>query len=104
MYNSLWEEIKRKIQASPNKTKEAHGFGSCTHMYTGGSPIHCDIVEYFMSLDMPIISTYGMSEATASISKSTSSMTGSGSCGTSNSGKEIKILNPDRHGIGEVSN
>jgi len=73
-------------------------------MYTGGAPIHHDTVEYFMSLDMPIIHTYGMSEATASISKTTSSMTVNGSCGTSNSGKEIKILNPDRRGVGEVSN
>ena len=100
---SLWDELKKKIQASPNETKEAHGFGRCTHLYTGGGPIHHDTVKYFMSLGMPIISTYGMSEATAAISKCTIAKSASGSCGTSSSGREIKICNPNRHGVGEVS-
>ena len=100
---SLWEEIKKKIQASDNKNKEAHGFGSCDIMLTGGAPMHRDTVEYFMTLGMPIINLYGMSESTGAVTRTRSPKARHGSCGTTNSGMEIKISNPDQHGIGEVS-
>ncbi|XP_065908687.1 long-chain-fatty-acid--CoA ligase ACSBG2-like isoform X2 [Dysidea avara] len=98
----LWEEIKKKIQASDNKNKEAHGFGSCDIMLTGGAPMHRDTVEYFMTLGMPIINLYGMSESTGAVTRTRSPKARHGSCGTTNSGMEIKISNPDQHGIGEI--
>jgi len=100
---SLWEEIKKKIQASHDKTKEAHGLGSCDKMITGSAPMRSDTAEYFMSLGMPIINSYGMSETTGGITREASSKASYGSCGTSYSDIEIKISNPDNDGIGEVS-
>jgi len=99
----LWEEIKKKIQASDDKTKETHGFGSCDKLITGGAPMRSDTAEYFMSLGMPIMSSYGMSETTGGITREASSKARFGSCGTSYSNMEIKISNPNNDGIGEVS-
>jgi len=72
-------------------------------MFTGGAPMHRDTSEYFISLGMPIITLYGMSETTGGITRTRSPNARHGSCGTSNSGMEVKICNPDKHGIGEVS-
>jgi len=99
----LWDELKKKIQASQDKNKEAHGFGSCEYMFTGGAPMHRDTLEYFISMGMPIITLYGMSETTGGITRTRSPHARHGSCGTSNNGMEVKICNPDKHGIGEVS-
>ncbi|KAK4291324.1 hypothetical protein Pmani_035839 [Petrolisthes manimaculis] len=46
-----------------NRVKEAIGLGRCKHMVSGTAPISKDVLEYFLSLDLPIMEGYGLSES-----------------------------------------
>jgi long-chain-fatty-acid--CoA ligase ACSBG len=45
-----------------NKIKSALGFKRCRMFVTAAAPLSSDIKKYFMSLDMPIMDVFGMSE------------------------------------------
>lgn len=45
------------------KIKKAMGFDRCLSFYSGAAPISIDVLHYFMSLDIPILEIYGMSES-----------------------------------------
>jgi len=45
-----------------NKIKAALGLNKCCLYFTGAAPINIDIKRYFLSLDIPLIEVYGMSE------------------------------------------
>jgi len=45
-----------------NKVKAALGLNRCRIFATAAAPINTDIKTYFMSLDMPLLEAYGMSE------------------------------------------
>jgi len=87
------------------KVREALGFSKCKQMIVGAAPIHRETLEFFMSLDMPILELYGMSECTGphTLNVKNSKTWRTGSCGKCISGVEIKIDNPDDHGDGEAS-
>ena len=97
---SLWEEVKKKIEASGVMNKGAQGFGRCPHAYTSGAQMHCDTEEFFVKLAMPVLNSYAMSEATGVITASTSIGSIHGSCGTKLKGVENKIISPDQNGFG----
>lgn len=44
--------------------KKALGFDRCETLLTGAAPIMRETMEYFMSIDLPLIELYGMSECT----------------------------------------
>ncbi|KAG7166016.1 Long-chain-fatty-acid--CoA ligase ACSBG2-like 2, partial [Homarus americanus] len=46
-----------------NKVKTALGLSRAHFLCSGAAPISKDVLEYFMSLDMPIMEGYGMSES-----------------------------------------
>ena len=71
----------------------------------GAASLHHDIADYFMAFNIPLMEWYGMSESTG---PQTASIRGfnqwrPGSCGKSIDGVETGICNPDKDGIGEVS-
>ncbi|KAK7025485.1 catalytic activity protein [Halocaridina rubra] len=59
-YESLSHSLAKKLIL--NKVKAAVGFGRADSYYTGAAPISKDILEFFMSLDIPIMEGYSLSE------------------------------------------
>lgn len=98
--SALYKLFQRTIY---KKMRSAIGLNNCKYQMTGGAPTLPDTIEYFYSLDIPIINGYGMSEAggmcTASSVEDYPAM---------HVGKvqddivQVKILNPDSQGSGEI--
>lgn len=70
---------------------------------SGAAPIHRSTVEYFMSINIPLLELYGMSENTGPHSLNMIHKWRLGSVGPSMNGVHIKIDQPDENGEGEVS-
>ncbi|XP_065884226.1 long-chain-fatty-acid--CoA ligase ACSBG2-like [Dysidea avara] len=87
-----------------NKVQDGLGLSECRRMTVGAAPIHQETLEFFMSVNMPVLELYGMSECTGPQTLSLHSATHwrTGSCGKSMSGAETKIDKPDEHGDGEI--
>ncbi|TNN22407.1 Long-chain-fatty-acid--CoA ligase ACSBG2 [Liparis tanakae] len=45
------------------KVRESLGLDRCKLCFTGAAPITKDTLEYFMSLNIPLLELYGMSES-----------------------------------------
>ena len=45
------------------KVRAALGLDRCKILFTGAAPITKETLEYFMSLNMPVMEIYGMSES-----------------------------------------
>ncbi|XP_065884225.1 long-chain-fatty-acid--CoA ligase ACSBG2-like [Dysidea avara] len=86
------------------KVREGLGLTECRQMTVGAAPIHRETLEFFMSVNMPVLELYGMSECTGPQTLSIHSATHwrTGSCGKTMSGAETKIDKPDEHGDGEI--
>ena len=54
-----------------NKVKAALGLDRCRIFVTAAAPLGNDVKKYFMSLDMPIMEAYGMSECSGAHALST---------------------------------
>lgn len=61
LYESMCHAIAKK--AILNKVRAAIGFNRADYFVTGAAPISKDILNYFMSIDIPICEGYGMSES-----------------------------------------
>lgn len=81
------------------KVRQALGFKRCKGFLTGAAPISEATRNYFLSLDMPLIEGYGMTES-SSVHLIGSSM--NPSAGKSLPGTETKIINKDLDGHGEI--
>ncbi|KAL6266397.1 hypothetical protein P5V15_003250 [Pogonomyrmex californicus] len=85
-----------------NKVKAALGLNKCRVYVTAAAPINIDVKRYFMSLDMPLVEAYGMSESGGAhtlISCKEYSLSG---VGHPLPGTYTKLDNIDEHGEGEV--
>ena len=69
---------------------------------TGAAPIHVKTIEFFMSVNIPLLELYGMSEDAGPHSFNTKSQWRVGSVGHPMLGAKCKIDNPDKDGEGEV--
>ena len=69
---------------------------------TGAAPIHKNTIEFFMSINIPLLELYGMSENAGPHSLNLLNQWRMGSVGHSMHGVELKIDNPDEAGEGEV--
>jgi long-chain-fatty-acid--CoA ligase ACSBG len=59
-------------------------------------------VDYFASLDMPLLNAYGLSETTSGMTMQTSDKFNLVAAGYAFEGVELRIFNPDEAGIGEI--
>ncbi|KAF3695497.1 Long-chain-fatty-acid--CoA ligase ACSBG2 [Channa argus] len=84
------------------KVRAALGLDRCRTCYTGAAPITKDTLEYFMSLNIPLLELYGMSESSGPHTISTNSEYRVTSCGKVLHGCKVKLENPDSEGNGEV--
>ncbi|XP_008292383.1 long-chain-fatty-acid--CoA ligase ACSBG2-like [Stegastes partitus] len=83
------------------KVRAALGLDRCKLCFTGAAPITKDTLEYFMSLNIPVMELYGMSESSGphTVSIDEYRIT---SCGKVMPGCKTKLENPDADGNGEI--
>lgn len=85
-----------------SKIKQALGLDQCQMFLFGAAPLKKTSIDYFASLDMPLINLYGMSETTGATTMHTFSNFRLDSAGFAVPGTDLKIHNPDEHGEGEI--
>ncbi|KAF2980936.1 hypothetical protein EK904_006544 [Melospiza melodia maxima] len=84
------------------KVRKAIGLDRCTRCYTGAAPITRETLEFFLSLNIPVMELYGMSESSGPHTISLPHAFKLGSCGKVLSGCYTLIHKPDMDGIGEI--
>ncbi|KJE88677.1 long-chain-fatty-acid-CoA ligase [Capsaspora owczarzaki ATCC 30864] len=85
-----------------SKIREALGLDRCRIQATAAAPITRETLEYFLSLNIPVYEIYGMSECSGPQTVSLPETYRTGSCGPSVPGTELRIMNPDKDGNGEI--
>ncbi|XP_028270315.1 long-chain-fatty-acid--CoA ligase ACSBG2-like isoform X2 [Parambassis ranga] len=83
------------------KVRAALGLDRCKLCFTGAAPITKETLEYFMSLNIPLMELYGMSESSGphTVSIYEYRIT---SCGKVMPGCKTNLKNPDIDGNGEI--
>ncbi|XP_057687933.1 long-chain-fatty-acid--CoA ligase ACSBG2-like isoform X2 [Corythoichthys intestinalis] len=84
------------------KVRAALGLDRCRILFTGSAPISKETLEYFMSLNMPLMELYGMSESSGPHTISTNQDYLISSCGKVMEGCKVKLDNQDADGNGEI--
>jgi len=82
--------------------KEALGLNRIRVCATSAAPISRDTLDFFMSLNIPILEMFGLSECTGPVSLNIIEKHRTGSVGIALPCSEIKIDHPDQDGIGEI--
>ncbi|XP_034475511.1 long-chain-fatty-acid--CoA ligase heimdall [Drosophila innubila] len=77
------------------------GLDQCHIFFTGGAPVSAELKHFFLGLDMPLGDLYGMSETAGAITLHLH-ISNLYSSGTPIPGTEVKILEPDANGQGEI--
>lgn len=84
------------------KVKAALGFSRCKGYFTAAAPLSAEVKQYFMSLDIPVLDVFGMSEAAGAHTVSVPHACGFKTIGCSIPGAKTKILDRDDQGNGEI--
>mmetsp|Transcript_18020 Transcript_18020/g.30697 ORF Transcript_18020/g.30697 Transcript_18020/m.30697 type:complete len:373 (+) Transcript_18020:798-1916(+) len=85
-----------------SKIKQAIGLDKSLIFMFGAAPLKQSSIEYFGSLDIPLMNMYGLSETTGSTTVSNRHDYKSKMAGREIRGCEIKISDPDESSIGEI--
>lgn len=83
-----------------NEVKVKLGLDRCTDVISGAAPISRDLKMFFMSYDLPIMETYGMSESTGPVT--VFECRNWDSVGKALPGTEVTVRDPDSNGHGEL--
>eukprot|EP01147_Barroeca_monosierra_P001925 gene1925-5014_t len=92
--------IAKKLVFS--KIRKALGLDRCKFFATAAAPISKETLEYFLSINIPIMEVYGMSENTGPQTVSFPGQHKTGSTGRAMPGTEMMIFEPDQDGNGEI--
>jgi long-chain-fatty-acid--CoA ligase ACSBG len=84
-----------------SKVKDSLGLGRMQTMVTGAAPMSAETKKYFMSLDMPIMEAFGMSECCDHCCTTPDSYNFD-TIGKNLEGGETRIHEPDENGHGEL--
>jgi len=85
------------------RIKQAIGLDQSLVYLYGAAPLKQSSVDYFASLDIPLINLYGLSETTGSTTVSYLNDFSLNHAGEAFSGAHIKIADQDEKGIGEIT-
>lgn len=85
-----------------SNVKKALGLEKAVACFTAAAPISRTTLDYFASLDLPILEVYGMSECTGPHTVNTPDKCQFGTVGTVLDGVELKLASPDAKGEGEI--
>ena len=91
-------DIRKKIFA---QIRDAFG-GEVKTIVTGGAPINQDIIDFFQGVGISVINGYGITECAPIISANRSLNIVKGSVGNVLDIDEVKILDPNEDGEGEI--
>ena len=78
--------------------REALGFQQCKLSFVGSEPMHRDVHNYFMSINIPLMELYGMSECSGCHTLNLRHKHNGwrvGTCGKPMMGVKLKIVDPD---------
>ncbi|XP_026198590.1 long-chain-fatty-acid--CoA ligase ACSBG2-like [Anabas testudineus] len=84
------------------RVRAALGLDRCKICITGAAPITKETLEYFMSLNIPVMELYGMSESSGPHTISSDNNYCITSCGKVMTGCKVKLENPDKEESGEI--
>lgn len=84
------------------KIKKDLGLDKVEQAYFGAAPMNGEVKRFFMSLGMPLINMYGLSETSGAATYMEPPLLTLEKAGKAIPGSEIKIYNPDEQGIGEI--
>ncbi|KAL9986588.1 hypothetical protein ACROYT_G000756 [Oculina patagonica] len=84
------------------KIRAALGLDRCRMAVVGAAPVTMETLRYFQSINIPLYELFGMSECSGPLTVSIPGHIVSGSCGIAMDGMEMKIINPDEDGNGEL--
>lgn len=85
------------------KVKMGLGMDRCETMIVGAAPTAMEVKEFFLSLDMPLMECYGMSEMGGPSTLSDVQNFRLDAVGKAIPGSFMKVFNPDESGHGEVA-
>lgn len=84
------------------RIKQALGFGRCKLFASAAAPLSSDVKKYFLSIDMPIMEAFGMSEASGAHIICTPEAFGLDTLGVTVPGTKTRIEKPDEEQQGEI--
>lgn len=84
------------------KIKRDLGLDKVEQAYFGAAPMSGEVKKFFMSLGMPLINMYGLSETSGAATYMDPPFVSLDKSGRALPGSQIKIFNPDETGIGEI--
>ena len=89
-------------QLAFKKVRQGLGMARCKLFITGAAPIQMNVLEYFMSVNIPVMELYGMSECTGPHCNNVYENWRLGSVGKHMGGVYTKIAEKNEKGNGEV--
>ncbi|KAJ7326101.1 Long-chain-fatty-acid--CoA ligase acsbg2 [Desmophyllum pertusum] len=84
------------------KIRAALGLDRCRLAFVGAAPVTMETLRYFQSINIPLYELFGMSECSGPMTVSIPGHVVSGSCGIAMDGCEMKVINQDEEGNGEL--
>lgn len=85
-----------------SKVKTALGFDRCLSLGSAAAPLAPEIKRYFLSLDLPIVEAFGMSESSGAHCVGSLDSFNLNTIGRPLDGVETKFINTDENDHGEV--
>jgi len=103
--NRFLVRTRPNVQRSRRLLRQVHaGFGGeLLAMFTGGAFMEPSTLQFFYDLGIPVANGYGLSEAVVSLTLNDFKPFRADTVGKPLPGVELRILNPDADGIGEVA-
>ena len=103
--NRLLTRQHPKVPLSRKLLPEVHKAfgGELLAMFTGGAFIEAATLQFFYDLGVPVANGYGLTEAGTALTLNDFKPFRADTVGKPLPGVELRILNPDREGVGEVA-